>query len=229
MVGEERLAEDLQGACARGEIVAHYQPQFDLSTGRIVGAEALARWHHPEVGLVSPAVFIPIAEELEFIHVLGRHMIDQVLATAAAWRRSGIDLEISVNVSANQLTAHDFFDKLDDDLERHRLAPNMVTIEITESQPILDDPAIGARLTELRDHGLGISIDDYGVGYSSLQQLDKMPATELKLDMSLVQGEGVETLALMTAVIELAHWRGLRVVAEGVETTAQLARVRELE
>ncbi|CAN5381874.1 hypothetical protein BH11ACT5_BH11ACT5_26460 [soil metagenome] len=229
MVGEERLASDLHGAVARGEIVAHYQPQVDLATDRIVAAEALARWRHPELGLISPAIFIPIAEETAVIHSLGRYMIDQVLETLAGWRSDGIDLEVSVNVSATQLTTLQFFDRLDADLEGYELAPNDLTIEITESLPVLDTPSIALRLDDLRRRGLGISIDDYGVGHSSLKQLERMPATELKIDQSLVQDDSVESLALMTAVVELAHWRGLRVVAEGVETTEQLELVRELE
>ena len=229
MIGEERLAHDLRGAAHRGEIIAHYQPQFDLATGHVVAAEALARWHHPEFGLIAPSTFIPIAEESDIIHSLGRFMIDEVLHTAARWHAAGIELEVAVNVSANQLTTLEFFDLLDADLAARQFGACALTIEITESQPILDTPSIAHRLSELRDRGLGISIDDYGVGYSSLQQLDRMPATELKLDMSLVQDDSVEALALMTAVVELAHWRGLRVVAEGVETSAHLDRVRELE
>ena len=229
MVGEERLASDLHGAVARGEIVAHYQPQIDLATDRIVAAEALARWKHPELGLISPAVFIPIAEETSVIHSLGRFMIDTVLETLAGWRAHGIDLEVSVNVSATQLTTLQFFDRLDADLERLDLEANALTIEITESHPVLDTPSIGHRLDGLRRRGLGISIDDYGVGHSSLKQLERMPATELKIDQSLVQDASVESLALMTAVVELAHWRGLRVVAEGVETPEQLELMRELE
>lgn len=229
MVGEERLVHDLWGATERGEIVAHYQPQVDLSTGRIVAAEALARWRHPELGLIPPTVFIPIAEETAIIHSLGRFMIESVLHTVASWLHRGIDLEVSVNVSANQLTTLEFYDLLDADLGRLHLAPRSVTIEITESYPILDTPSIAVRLNKLRERGLGISIDDYGVGYSSLQQLERMPATELKIDQSLVQDDSVQALALMTAVVELAHWRGLRVVAEGVETPEQLERVRELE
>lgn len=229
VVGEERLAHDLRGASERGEIVAYFQPQLDLATNRIVAAEALARWHHPELGIISPSIFIPIAEETSIIHVLGRHMLDEVIETAAAWRAAGIDLEVSVNVSAHQLSSPEFFNRLDGHLRTFRLAPGAVTIEITESQPILETSALAHRLGELRAQGLGISIDDYGVGYSSLQQLDRMPATELKLDMSLVQDDRVESRALMTAVVELAHWRGLRVVAEGIETSEQLARVRELE
>ncbi len=228
MVGEERLLEDLFGAVDRGEIIAHYQPQVDLATGRIVSAEALARWRHPELGVISPAVFIPLAEETALIHGIGRFMIEEVLNAVTRWRSQGIDLEISVNVSANQLTTLQFFDQLDDDLARVHLAPNSVTIEITESYPILDTPSISHRLDELRQHGLGISIDDYGIGHSWLQQLERMPATELKLDQSLVQDDSVESLALMTAIIELAHWRGLRIVAEGVETAEQLERMREL-
>ncbi len=229
MVGEERLASDLHGAVARGEIVAHYQPQIDLATDRVVAAEALARWRHPELGLISPAVFIPIAEETAVIHSLGRFMIDKVLETLAGWRADDIDLEVSVNVSATQLTALQFFDRLDADLERFDLAPNALTIEITESHPVLDTPSIARRLEDLRRRGLGISIDDYGAGHSSLKQLERMPATELKIDQSLVQDDSVESLALMTAVVELAHWRGLRVVAEGVETPEQLELMRELE
>jgi EAL domain-containing protein (putative c-di-GMP-specific phosphodiesterase class I) len=199
------------------------------ATDRIVAAEALARWRHPELGLISPAIFIPIAEETALIHSLGRFMIDEVLTTVAGWRSAGIDLEVSVNVSATQLTTLQFFDRLDADLASLDLAPNAVTIEITESHPVLDTPSITRRLEELRMRGLGISIDDYGVGHSSLRQLERMPATELKIDLSLVQDASVESLALMTAVVELAHWRGLRVVAEGVETEEQLERVRELE
>lgn len=229
MVGEERLAQELRGAAERGEIVAHYQPQIELATGRIVGAEALARWRHPELGVIAPGVFIPIAEETALIHSIGRFMLSTVLETAAHWRRGGIDLEVSVNVSANQLTTLEFFDLLDADIAHYELPTNAVTIEITESQPILDTPSIADRLSVLRAHGLGISIDDYGVGYSSLQQLDRMPATELKIDLSLVQDDSVEAYALMTAVVELAHWRGMRVVAEGIETPEQLARVRELD
>ena len=229
MVGEERLASDLHGAVARGEIVAHYQPQIDLATDRIVAAEALARWRHPQLGLISPAVFIPIAEETALIHTLGRFMIDKVLETLAGWRSENLDIEVSVNVSATQLTTLQFFDRLDSDLEKFELPPNALTIEITESKPVLDTPSIAVRLDELRRRGLGISIDDYGAGHSSLKQLERMPATELKIDQSLVQDPSVESLALMTAVVELAHWRGLRVVAEGVETQEQLELMRELE
>ncbi|CAN5206378.1 hypothetical protein BH09ACT5_BH09ACT5_09410 [soil metagenome] len=219
---------DLIGAVERGEIVAHYQPQVDLATNRIVAAEALARWRHPELGVISPGVFIPIAEETAVIHSLGRFMIEQVLQAVAEWKSRGIDLEVSVNVSANQLTTLEFFDRLDADLAALDLEPGAVTIEITESYPILDTPSIALRLDGLRSRGLGISIDDYGVGYSSLQQLDRMPATELKIDQSLVQDESAQSLALMAAVVELAHWRGLRVVAEGVETAEQLQRMRDL-
>jgi EAL domain-containing protein (putative c-di-GMP-specific phosphodiesterase class I) len=229
VVGEEHLIAELFGAVDRGEIVAYYQPQIDLATHRIVAVEALARWRHPELGVIGPAVFIPLAEETTVIHKLGRFMIEQALTAEAEWQARGINLEVSVNVSANQLTTLEFFDLLDADLARLDLATNSVTIEITESYPILDTPSIATRLDDLRQRGLGISIDDYGVGYSSLQQLEKIPATELKIDRSLIQDDSVQSLALMTAVVELAHWQGLRVVAEGIETHAQLALARELE
>lgn len=227
-MGEEQLAKDLAGAVRRGEIVAFFQPQLDLTTGRIAAAEALARWRHPELGLISPGLFIPLAEQTRVIHSLGNHMINEVLATASSWRAQGVNLELSVNVSPDQLTTLEFFDRLDEGLDTHELSPWTVTIEITENLPVLETPSISRRLTQLRDRGLGISIDDYGKGYASLELLDRMPATELKLDMSLVQDDGPEAHALMAAVTELAHWRGLRVVAEGVETESQLRRVRDL-
>lgn len=228
MTSDSRLAAELHGAVERGEIGAVYQPQVDLRTGRIVAAEILSRWNHPEHGVISPGVYIPIAEDTSLIHSLGRHMIEQALTTAAQWHSHGIDLEVSVNVSATQLTALEFFDLLDADLERLDLPPHSVTIEITEAQPLLDTPSIRRRLDDLAARGVGVSIDDYGAGHSSLAQLDKVHATELKLDLALVQDESVASRALMTAVVELAHWQGLRVVAEGIETEDQLQRMRDL-
>ncbi|MEP6481031.1 MAG: EAL domain-containing protein [Rhodoglobus sp.] len=222
------LSAELRLAVSRGEIVAEYQPQVDLKTGRIVAAEALARWIHPASGVVAPENFIPTAETTGVIHSLGRFMIEKAVEVLLDWRKAGIELELSVNVSAVQLTQVEFYDQLDDDLTMLAEAAPKLTIEITESEPILDTPSIAERLSELRDRGLGIAIDDFGVGHSDAAQLDRVPATELKIDQALTQDNSAEVTALLEAVVELAHWRGIQVVAEGVETREQLDRMTRL-
>jgi len=227
-VSAERLADDLPTAIAHGDIYAVFQPQIDMASGEIVAVEALARWNHPVFGPVSPLDFIPVAEDTHVIHLLGRSMIEQAIACLLSLRDQGVSIEVSVNVSATQLEAIEFYDRLDHDLAVLGLEPGALNIEITESQPVLEVPSIVARLWQLRHEGLGISIDDYGTGHSSLRQLDRVPATELKLDQSLVRDTGPEVTQLIKAVVELAHYRGIRVVAEGIETHDQLERMREL-
>lgn len=219
------LSADLRGAVERGEIVVEYQPQVDLKTGQIVAAEALARWIHPENGFISPDEFIPTAETSGVIHAIGRFMIEEAVEVLLDWREAGIELALAVNVSAVQLTEITFYDQLEADLLALDGAATKLTIEITESELILDTPSIATRLSELRDRGLGIAIDDYGVGQSDLKQFDRVPATELKVDQALTQDDSAEVTALLKAVIALAHWRGTQVVAEGVETREQLARM----
>jgi EAL domain-containing protein (putative c-di-GMP-specific phosphodiesterase class I) len=155
-------------------------------------------------------------------------MIDEALDALLDWRAAGMDISVAVNVSAAQLTTLEFYDRLDYDLAHRGLPRGALTIEITESQPILRTPSIITRLTELRREGLGVSIDDYGVGHSFLEQLERLPASELKIDQSLVQDESPEATGLVQAVTELAHWREITVTAEGVETEEQLERVRAL-
>lgn len=227
MVSEELLAVELDGAVERGEIRAVFQPQFDLTTNRPVSVEALSRWNHPEFGSVSPVDYIPLAERSALIHTLGRFMIDQALDALLEWRAAGIDIQVAVNVSAAQLTTLEFYDRLDYDLANRGLPRGALTIEITESQPILDTPSVITRLGQLRQEGLGVSIDDYGVGHSFLEQLELLPATELKIDQSLIRDDAPEAMNLVRAVTDLAHWREICVVAEGIETEEQLARVRE--
>lgn len=228
MVSTEQLTRDLDTAVKRGEIEAVFQPQFDLHTGAVVAVETLARWDHDELGAVPPNDFIPLAENAHLIHRLGRLMIDQALDCLVSLREQGLAVEVSVNVSAVQLETLEFYDLLERDLSQHALADGALVIEITESLPILEVPSIVSRLEELRHRGLGIAIDDYGTGHSSLRQLERVPATELKLDQSLVRDSSTEVIDLMRAVIELAHFRGIRVVAEGIETHEQLGRMKEL-
>jgi EAL domain-containing protein (putative c-di-GMP-specific phosphodiesterase class I) len=219
---------DLHGAVARGEIVPYFQPQLDLKSRETVAVEVLSRWIHPEHGLVSPAEFIPVAEANGAILEIGHFMLEETCRAAAEWHERGLPLEVSVNVSPIQLAQPDFFDVLLDNLEHLELPPQTLTIEITESLPIADLPMVVERLASLRDLGLGVSIDDFGTGYSSISQLQSLPATELKIDQSLVQDDSPGTQELVTAVIGVVRARGIRVVAENVETELQLGRVLEL-
>jgi EAL domain-containing protein (putative c-di-GMP-specific phosphodiesterase class I) len=222
------LTHDLPGAVARGEIIAHYQPQFDVLTDTIVAAETLARWIHPEVGMVSPGVFIPMAEELGIIDEIGDHMIEVGCTSAVDWQQHGHAIEVAVNVSALQLKDHGFARRMLATIEAHALDPRLFTIEVTESTEIIDVSAVAERLDWLRSVGVTISVDDFGTGHSSVEQVLDLRATELKIDQSLVQDAGAAATTLLAAVVTFAHDKGLRVVAEGIETIEQRDRMRLL-
>ncbi|MEL4317544.1 EAL domain-containing protein [Leifsonia sp. YIM 134122] len=224
---EERLARDLEFAVDRGEILAHYQPQIDTVTGLVVAVEALCRWRHPELGSIAPDVFVPIAEETGSIHSIGRFMIEDGCRLAADWQRAGLPIEVAVNVSATQL-APGFFGHLDEFHAREGIGPGRLTIEITESQMITDVEAAVRDLAKVRALGVGISVDDFGTGHSTVEQVINLPVTELKIDQAIVQEEGEAGQRAMNAIVDLVHRRGLRVVAEGVETEQQMERVRRL-
>lgn len=220
------LTEDLRSAVAHHELVAVYQPQVDLRTDRIVAAEALCRWQHPALGWVSPAEFIPIAEDVGLIHEIGHFMLEVSCRAAAGWNDLGI--EVSVNVSPLQLETEEAFALLVSGLDGLSDCESTLTLEVTETQPILDLAPVAARLRKLQERGLGISIDDFGTGHSSLSQLTDLPASEVKIDQSLVQDVSSETTSTIAVVVRFAHSTGVRVVAEGVESDAQLARIKQL-
>jgi EAL domain-containing protein (putative c-di-GMP-specific phosphodiesterase class I) len=224
----EQLTLDLAGAVDRDEIVAFYQPQIDIETGVIVSAEALSRWMHPALGMIPPATFIPIAEENGFIDAIGDRMLAMSCESAASWQVRDEPIEIAVNVSAAQLDDAQFAERLIGIVRSTQLSPHLLTIEVTESREILDTSAVADRLDWLRSVGVTISVDDFGTGHSSIDQLLRLRATELKIDQSLIQDESPSALTLLTAVIAFARDRGLRVVAEGVESETQFDRVREL-
>ena len=223
------LSLDLPEAVARDQIVAFFQPQFDVKTGRIVSAEALARWMHPELGMVAPGDFIPMAEEAGLITQIGDHMIAVACTAAAEWARAGLAIEVAVNVSATQLHEEYFAERLLSSVKSVDLDPALLTIEVTESTAIIDVSAVAERLDWLRSVGVTISVDDFGTGHSSVDQILGLRATELKIDQSLVQDESRTSRTLLAAVVSFARDKGLRVVAEGVETEAQLERVRALK
>ncbi|MCU1413325.1 MAG: hypothetical protein JWN80_665 [Microbacteriaceae bacterium] len=222
------IENDLVGAVERREIVAYFQPQIDLATRTIASVEALSRWNHPTLGTLTADAYIPLAESNGLIHEIGDFMLDEGCRCASKWINLGIDVEVAVNVSAAQLTTSDFFERLLRNLNRLTLPANRMIVEITESLAIADHRDAARRLEFVRNAGVAVSIDDYGSGYSSLDQLLRLPATELKMDRSLVQRTGAGSDEQLEATIDLAHDMGLRVVAEGIETDAQLDRVRDL-
>jgi EAL domain-containing protein (putative c-di-GMP-specific phosphodiesterase class I) len=216
---------DLPGAASRGELVAFFQPQIDVASERIVAAEALCRWNHPTLGSVPPSEFIPAAEESGGIHEIGAFMLERACAFLRAESLAGI--QIAVNVSAVQLAHPDFSSRVADTYQQYGVEAGRVTIELTESRPVLDIPDAVAHLQMLRDLGSGISIDDFGTGYSSSKQLDALPFTELKIDQSLIREDTEETWTRVATIVAVVRDKGMRIVAEGIETKEQYDRIRE--
>lgn len=228
LAGRRALADALEGAVLRNEIYAEYQPQVDLQTGQIVGAEALSRWRTEEFGRIPPANFIPLAEDTGAIHEIGRFMIIEGFRCAADWARRGVQVSMSVNVSPIQLRNDEIVAQIADNLDRRSVAPEMFSIEITESLPLDDLPAVIERLNQIRALGVGVSIDDFGSGFSSVELIESLPASELKFDLSLMHDRSDSTEELMAHIVSDVKPRGIRVVAEGIETVSQLYRARSL-
>ncbi len=215
----------LRRAVDRSEFVLHYQPQISLSTGKVVGAEALIRWNHPESGLLYPGKFIPIAEERGLIVPIGGWVIEEASRQAALWQRSGrVSVPIAVNVSAVQFRQKDFIEQLEGTVRRHRITPAHLELELTESIVMRDAEATIEILNRLHELGFQLSIDDFGTGYSSLNYLRRFPVDKIKIDQTFVADESAK--GIVTAIIGLARNLNLKVIAEGVETTGQLEMLR---
>ena len=217
------LLRDLRRALGEGQLHLLYQPKVHAPSGEITGAEALMRWNHPQRGLVAPAVFIPIAERFGLIGAIGNWLIDEACRQAGQWRDEGLRMRVAINLSAHQLRHDDLADRIDAALKRHRIDPQLLTCEITESVA-MEDASNAIRMVEkLGAMGVNISIDDFGTGYSSLAYLRKLRAGELKIDRSFVMDleASADARAVVDAVVKLAQALGLKVVAEGVETEAQ--------
>jgi predicted signal transduction protein with EAL and GGDEF domain len=229
----ERLDNEteLRHAIETGALRIAYQPIVCLATGRVRELEALVRWHHPQRGLISPAEFIPLAEETGLIVPLGRWVLDEACRQLRAWQDSGqFDdaLILNVNVSARQLQQRDLVDSVRQILEAHHLDPRSLTLEITESCLMQDSDA--NQLRQLAALGVKLAIDDFGTGYSSLSYLSRLPIDTLKIDRSFVArlGQEPESTAVVQTIIALAHALGLSVTAEGIETSAQAAHLQTL-
>lgn len=220
---EMRLEERLHHALAKGALNLHYQPKINLASGRLEGLEALLRWHDDELGQVSPAEVIPLAERLGLIETLGTQVLEMVCAQLQKWQHLA-RVPVAVNLSVLQLQSEHFLRVLDHCLSRYQIAPELIELEITESFFIPERAeAMLAMLEAIRSRGIRLSIDDFGTGYSSLAYLRKLPINALKLDRSFVQNlpgsQGEVEISL--AVLGMARGLGLEVIAEGVETAAQ--------
>ncbi|MGY1830769.1 EAL domain-containing protein [Geodermatophilus sp. SYSU D01180] len=225
---ELRLESDLHGALGRGEVAVHYQPQVDLLTGRVVAVEALVRWHHPALGSVPPDVFVPLAEAGGLIGDLGAHVLREACTTVALWRRGGLDLDVAVNVSPLQLADPGFADLVEATLRETGLPCRALTVEVTESQVLSEAAVRNGHLGRLRGLDVGVSVDDFGTGWSSLAQLRRLPVTEVKIDRSFTAGMADGDGPIVAGVVGLGHGLGLRVVAEGVETSEQARQLAAL-
>jgi diguanylate cyclase (GGDEF)-like protein len=217
------LQNELRHAIERGELQLYYQPKIDGRSGQITGVESLLRWQHPVRGFVPPGLFIPIAERFGLIGAIGNWVIDEACRQLREWRRQGLRMRVAVNLSVHQLRQEDLVQRVRVAVDHFGVEPQLLTFEITESVAMEDTQETMRAFAQLASVGVSLSIDDFGTGYSSLAYLRKLPARQLKIDQSFVQdlGASPDALAVVDAVIRLAHALGLRVVAEGVETPRQ--------
>jgi diguanylate cyclase (GGDEF)-like protein len=222
---------ELRAALERDELHVVYQPILDLAHGETVGAEALLRWEHPALGSVTPATFIPIAEETGLILPIGRFVLEEACRQAAAWRGEGLPIAVSVNLSGLQITEAGLADLVARVLAETGLPPDQLCLELTESVLMSDATRTLQTLAELKAMGVFLSVDDFGTGYSSLAYLKQFPVDEIKIDRAFVSDLTVrpDQRTLVSAMIAMGKALGLRIVAEGVETPAQVAYLRELD
>jgi diguanylate cyclase (GGDEF)-like protein/PAS domain S-box-containing protein len=218
-----RVEHELRKALQAGELEMYYQPQIDVATGAMVGAEALMRWNHPERGLLSAAEFLPLAEETGLMIPLTDWMLNAVCHDLRHWTDSGCAMQVSINLSPTCLGREDFLTKLHDALVRHRVSPGQIEVEITENVCIRNPEYAIQQLKRLVELGLKVAIDDFGTGYSSLAYLHRFPIHTIKIDQSFVSAirAGDDHYPVVLAVISIARGLGLGLVAEGVETREQ--------
>ena len=219
------LEVNLRRALDRGEFSLHYQPQFDLQDGKLVGQEALLRWNHPKFGVIAPDRFIPIAEENGLIVPIGAWVLQEACVQTAAWRKAGHQLQgVSVNVSGVQFGRADFVDSIGDTLGRTGLDPKFLELELSEGLVIRDVRESANKMQKLRSLGVQISVDDFGAGYASIGYLQRLPIDVLKLDRSFVEESKMSSgdTSLVRKIVSFVHGLGIRVTAEGIETEEQL-------
>lgn len=222
----QRSREEIDLALARDEFTVHYQPQIELASGRLSGVEALARWQHPEVGLLAPGQFLPLMSP-EQCHALTRRVLQVVLDDAERWWQSGLSVAMAINVTPAELMNDELLEVIEQGRQAlsHRFP---IVLELTESDSMDDELLGGEVAARLRLHGLEVSVDDFGIGFSSLSRLQLLPISELKIDRSFVSDiqETSQNAAIVEAVALLGQRLGIRVVAEGVESLDSLPLLR---
>jgi diguanylate cyclase (GGDEF)-like protein len=225
-----RLVQELRSGIANGQIVLHYQPKIRLADNRVVGVEALARWNHPERGLITPDNFIPLAEHTGLIRPLTQKVLEMAVEQCAAWHADGLDLSMAVNLSPRNLVDHELPHQIQRLLEQHGLANDVLELELTEDSIMADPRRAREILARLDDMGICLAIDDFGTGYSSLAYLKQLPVTTLKVDRSFVgtMDRNEDDAVIVRSTIALGRNLGLRVVAEGVESEDVMEELRGL-
>ncbi len=219
----------LRAALTRGDITVHYHPQVEIDTGRIRGVEALARWHDADRGWIPPDAFIPVAEKHGLIGELTRHVMDEAMRQTALWCRHGLDLSIAINLSPVLLERGELVQEISELQQRHGLRADQIVLEVTESSLLRDLAIALGVLTRLRLRGFRLSLDDYGTGFSSMQQLARIPFTELKIDRTFVHGahERDSLQVILRSALQMASQLGIETVAEGVESLQDWQLLRQ--
>jgi EAL domain-containing protein (putative c-di-GMP-specific phosphodiesterase class I) len=216
------LQQELEWAIKRNELELFYQPQVSLVDGQLIGAEALIRWRHPERGLLSPAVFMPVVHESIFSNDIAWWVLETACNKASEWERQGHPICMGVNLSPSQLHSKDFADTVAGILKKARLSPHLLELEVTEDILLSDDSLVGEIFLQLRNLGVRLSYDDFGTGYGSLSHLKKYPIDRLKIDRSFVLEleAGTDDAAIVGSTVALGKSLGLAVIAEGIENAA---------
>jgi EAL domain-containing protein (putative c-di-GMP-specific phosphodiesterase class I) len=223
------LMEDVRGAIDRGELVLYYQPKVNLVTRTVTGVEALVRWQHPERGLLAPDRFLGLFEQSGLMGPLAMDVLNQALTQQARWASQNVELSVAVNLSAANLVDAELPEKVADVLHQRGVSASSVVLEITEDSLMVDAEQSLRVLERLHAQGVGLSVDDYGTGFSSLAYLRDLPVHELKLDRAFLAAAGDNrAVAIIRSTVDLAHSLDLRIVAEGVETDANLTLIAEL-
>lgn len=226
-----RLISELQHAVGNGELLLHYQPKVDTASGRLLGMEALVRWMHPEHGMISPAEFIPVAEETGMIVAIGRWVLREACRQNAAWQQAGLrPLRVAVNLSARQFRSDSLLDEIELALAETTLPASSLELEITESMVMEDPERVIDLLDKMRSRGIHLSLDDFGTGHSSLAYLKRFPIDCVKIDRTFIKDmpENTDDVAIARTIVAMAKSLGLATVAEGVETAEQFELLKAM-
>ncbi|MDO6563332.1 EAL domain-containing protein [Amphritea sp. 1_MG-2023] len=225
-----QMGSDLQAAIDNQEFQLYYQPKICLQTGKPTSCEALLRWLHPQLGFISPAEFIPLAEDLDLINRIGLYVIEEACRQISSWNQQGDTINVAINVSAKQFQQGDVVNQILNALKQHQIAPQQLSVELTETSFLHCPDETKQAINRLRSHHIQVAIDDFGTGYSSLSYIRTMSLDILKIDRSFLINleQSKVDRAIVTSIIEMSHVLGLQVVAEGIEHQAQLDILKQM-